>query len=71
MNDDHDVYTKLKAKDIMTKKPFYVTTNATIEDVAKVLAKGYYHAVPVIENGKIAGIVSTADVITFFLNAKS
>ena len=28
----------------------YLTTTATIEDVAKVLAEGYYHAIPILEN---------------------
>ena len=68
ISDDNKIYKELKVKDIMTQKPFYLTTNATIEDVAKVLAKGYYHAVPILENNKIAGIVSTADIIKFFLD---
>lgn len=67
IKDDNEVYKALKVKDIMTTKPFYLTADASIEDVAKVLAKGYYHAVPIIENEKIVGIVSTADIITFFL----
>ena len=69
LSDDHEVYKKLKVKDIMTKNPFYMTTDATIEDVSEVLMEGNYHAVPVLENEKIVGIVSTADVIKFFLEA--
>ena len=68
ISDDNEIYKELKVKDIMTQKPFYLTTSATIEDVAKVLAKGYYHAVPILENNKIAGIVSTADIIKLFLD---
>jgi CBS domain-containing protein len=68
IRDDSEVYKKLKVKDIMTQKPFYLTTKSTIEDVSKVLAKGNYHAVPVLENDKIVGIVSTADLIKYFLN---
>jgi len=67
IKDDHKVYKELKVKDIMTKKPFYLTIDATIEDAAKALSKGYYHAVPVLEDEKIAGIVSTADIIKSFL----
>lgn len=69
LSDDHEVYKKLKVKDIMTKNPFHMTTDATIEDVSEVLMEGNYHAVPVLENEKIVGIVSTADVIKFFLEA--
>lgn len=71
IDDNNKVYSELKVKDIMTRKPYYLTTSATIEDVAKVLAKGYYHAIPIVEKDKIMGIVSTADIIQFFLNEKS
>jgi len=70
LNDDDNVYRKLKVKDIMSEHPFYLTANATIEDVAKVLAEGKYHAIPIVEDDKIKGIVSTADIINFFLNDK-
>lgn len=68
MNDDHEVYKKLKVKDIMTQKPFYLTSEASVEDVAKVLSTQYYHAVPILENDKLVGIVSTADIINYYLN---
>ena len=66
--DDNDkVYRELKVKNIMTKNPFYLTTSANIEDAAKELVKGYYHAIPIVEDDKIKGIVSTADIIQYFL----
>ena len=68
LSDDHKVYKALKVKDIMTQKPFFLTTNNTIEDVAKVLAVGHYHAVPILENDRLVGIVSTADIITYYLS---
>jgi acetoin utilization protein AcuB len=69
MSDNSQVYNELKVKDIMTPRPFYLTTNSTVEDAAKQLEKGYFHAVPVLENNKIVGIVSTADIIKYFLNS--
>jgi len=71
IDDNNKVYSELKVKNIMTKKPYFLTTIATIEDAAKVLAKGLYHAIPILEKDKIMGIVSTADIIQFFLNEKS
>jgi acetoin utilization protein AcuB len=68
ISDDHEAYKTLKVKDIMTQKPFYLNSSATIEDVAKVLAEGKYHAVPILENDDIVGIVSTADMIRYFLD---
>jgi len=69
VNDNNDIY--LKVKDIMTQKPFSLTTTATLEDVAKVLSEGNYHAIPILENNRLVGIVSTADVIRFFLSQAS
>lgn len=68
LSDNHKVYKALKVKDIMTQKPFFLTTNNTVEDVAKVLSKGHYHAVPILENDQLVGIVSTADIITYYLS---
>lgn len=67
IDDNNKIYSELKVKDIMTRKPYYLTVDATINDVAKVLAKGRYHAVPILEEDKIVGIVSTADIITHYL----
>jgi len=68
INDDNVIYRKLKVEDIMTPHPFCLTTTASIEDVSRVLAEGKYHAVPIVENKKIMGIVSTADIIRYYLD---
>ena len=67
LNDDNSIYSELKVKNIMTQKPFFLTTSATIQEVAEVLAQGNYHAIPILENNTIVGIVSTADIIKYFL----
>lgn len=67
LSDDNKVYTSLKVRDIMMPDPFTLNTDAPLKEVASVLSKGRYHAVPIMENNKIAGIVSTADVIKHFL----
>ncbi|WP_323789451.1 HPP family protein [Psychroserpens sp.] len=67
ISDDHEVYKKLRVKDILTSNPFYLTTEASIAEVAKVFTKGKFHAVPILENDSVVGIVSTVDVINYFL----
>ena len=67
LNDDATIYNELTVKDIMTSKPYTVNSNATITDVAETFAKGRYRAVPIIENEAVVGIVSTADMIRFYL----
>lgn len=70
ISDDNPVYKELQVKDIMTQNPFYLTTSSSIEDVSKILVEGRFRAVPVLENDKIVGIVSTADIIKYFLDKK-
>jgi len=67
LNDDNSVYKKLKVKDIMTPNPFFMTSEVTVEEVANILTEGNYHAVPIMENDKVVGIVSTADIIKHLL----
>lgn len=67
LSDDHEVYKKLRVKDIFTPNPFYMTSDTSIKEVAEVLTEGRFHAVPILDNNKVVGIVSTADVIKYFL----
>lgn len=68
LDDNNPIYTQLSVKDIMTKKPYFSTLNTSIENIAIVLAKGDYHAIPIVDEGHLVGIVSTADVIKYYLN---
>ena len=67
LDDNNAVYNKLMVKEIMTVNPYYLTPNTSIEDVAQELSKGRYRAIPIVEKERIVGIVSTADIIKFYL----
>lgn len=68
LDETNVVYTELTVDDIMTPNPYSLKSNATFKQVAEELAKGQIHAIPIVESQKVVGIVSTADVIRFFLN---
>lgn len=68
LSDDNDVYTSLKVRDIMSPNPFALSSDTPLKEVATVLSEGRYRAVPILEDNKVAGIVSTADVIKHYLN---
>jgi len=70
LSDTNKVYTELTVKDIMTENPFSLTPNAFIEEAARELAKGTYHAIPIIDGGTLVGILSTADVIRHALQSE-
>jgi CBS domain-containing protein len=58
---------KIVASELMTRDPISVQTDDTIEDLAEILTENDFHAVPVMEGERVVGIVSTTDVIKFFL----
>ena len=69
LDDASEVYNKLTVKDIMTTNPHYSKPDASIQEVAKILSKGNFRALPIINSNKeVIGIVSTADIIKYFLN---
>ncbi|WP_439152951.1 CBS domain-containing protein [Winogradskyella sp.] len=67
LNDDNPIYNELSVKDIMTVKPYTICGDTAITKVAEELSKGRYRAIPIVENKTLVGIVSTADIIRFYL----
>ncbi|MFY7670219.1 CBS domain-containing protein [Tenacibaculum sp. MEBiC06402] len=53
---------------VMTKNVVAVTTRTTIKEVAEILSKREFHALPVLENQDLIGIVTTTDLIKSLLN---
>ena len=56
------VYRSITADKIMTKNPFSIPPNTTLDDVAEIFGKEKFHAIPVIENSVLVGIISIHDV---------
>ena len=52
---------------IMTKSPKTVEQTATIKSVAETFLVNDFHALPVVHDGKLVGIVSSTDVIRYLL----
>lgn len=62
----HDDYRKLmatKASDIMTTKMITVSKETTVEEAAQLMVQHSIKRLPVIENGKMIGIISRADIV--------
>lgn len=64
---DEAILEMLSISQVMTQKPRTVEASLSIRDVAEILASEEYHALPVVENGQLAGIVTTTDVIKYLL----
>jgi CBS domain-containing protein len=52
----------------MSPNPFSLIPETAIDEIAEELVKGRYRAIPIVESEKVVGIVSTADVIKYYLH---
>ncbi len=55
--------TKTKIKEVMTKNVIIISSSQTMIDVAELIEKHDVNRLPVVDNGKIVGIVARADII--------
>ena len=51
------------AKDIMTSPLTNIEPNATVEEAAKIMVEKKIKKVPVVEGGKLIGILSSSDIV--------
>jgi len=61
------VYNMFTIDQVMVKNVVTVPPTATVKDVAKILAEKEFHALPVVEEGSLVGIVTTTDLIKYLL----
>ncbi|HMS29221.1 MAG TPA: CBS domain-containing protein [Saprospiraceae bacterium] len=59
---------KVTAKDVMTPKVAYIEPSDKIGTAAEVFMEHLFHAIPVVENGELVGIVTTFDVLKYAYN---
>ena len=65
---DSVVYNMFTIEQVMAKNLVSVTPDTTIKSVAEMLAKREFHAIPIINNTELVGIVTTTDLINFLLS---
>lgn len=56
---------KFQIRDLMTWEPAYIEADATVRAAAQALGDGGFHALPVLEDGKLVGIVTSTDLLRF------
>ena len=65
--DDEFVYDLFTIDQIMAKNLISIPSSATIKEVAEILSKKEFHALPVVDNDILTGIVTTTDLINYLL----
>lgn len=66
-NIDSVVYNMFTIEQVMTKNLVSVTSKTTIKEVAEILADNEFHALPVVDDSILVGIVTTTDLIKYLL----
>lgn len=67
LDDKEEVYQAKFVRDIMTSHPVSTEEETPIEEVAQQLVSGQFNSMIVTKNGKVTGIVTTADLVKLLL----
>ena len=65
---DEAILDMLSIPQVMTHNPVSVNSDALIKQVAELFVGNGFHAMPVINDGELEGIVTTTDVIKYLLD---
>ncbi len=61
------VYNMFTVEQVMAKNLVKVSPDSSIREVAEILSKSEFHALPVVEGDLLVGIVTTTDLIKYLL----
>lgn len=64
---DNAIYNMLNIGQLMVKNLIKVNSATTIKSVVEILSKNEFHALPVVENNILVGIVTTTDILKYLL----
>jgi len=64
---DTMIYNMFTIEQVMVKDVICVSSQATVHEVAVFLAQKEFHALPVVDDDKLVGIVTTTDLINYLL----
>ncbi|GAB1449656.1 MAG: CBS domain-containing protein [Bacteroidia bacterium] len=57
---------EFKMEDLMTPDPIHISPEAGLDEALEMLDKGRFQALPVVEDGKLVGIVTNKDLVKSF-----
>ena len=64
---DFSVFDWFTIEQVMAKNLYSVQPHSTIKDVGIIFSQNEFHALPVVEDGELVGIVTTSDLIAFLV----
>ena len=54
-----------KMHDLMNKSPVTLENTATIRDAARLMGANNFHALPIVDNGTLVGLVTSTDLLHY------
>jgi len=60
---------KVKVKQIMTRRPYTISSSAPIEEGALIMREKKIGCLPVVDDGKLVGILTESDILDAFIEA--
>ena len=64
---DTAIFDMLTIEQVMKSNPTTVSSTQPIKEVAEILSTEEFHALPVVDNNELVGIVTTTDVVKYLL----
>ena len=64
---DVTVYNMFSVEQVMARNLVKVSPDTSIREVAQILSKSEFHALPIVEGDLLVGIVTTTDLIKYLL----
>lgn len=61
------IYENMTVEQVMVKKPIQINSKKTIKQVAQILSKNEFHALPIVEDHELIGIVTTTDLLNYLV----
>lgn len=61
------VFNMFSIRQVMTKEVIVITSETTIKETAEILSKNEFHALPVCDKNNLVGIVTTTDLMKYFI----
>lgn len=65
---DEAIFDMLSINQVMKRNPMIIGQDQTIREAAQIFTEQEFHALPVLDKDHIVGIVTTTDIIKYFLN---
>lgn len=64
---DSVVYNMFSVEQVMVKDVVTINTETTIKEAAQILVERDFHALPVLEDSTLVGIVTTTDLLKYYI----